>query len=78
MPPPNITGQLHLGHALNLTLQDTLLRYFHKQNTSIICYPGFDHAGIATQIKVNSIISHNQNISIKEISKDLFDSKVTD
>ena len=52
MPPPNVTGQLHMGHALDATLQDILTRYKRMQGYSALWLPGTDHAGIATQIKV--------------------------
>ena len=52
MPPPNVTGQLHMGHAMDATLQDTLIRFKRMQGYSALWVPGVDHAGIATQIKV--------------------------
>ncbi|MDP5012903.1 MAG: valine--tRNA ligase, partial [Alphaproteobacteria bacterium] len=52
MPPPNVTGSLHLGHALNDTLQDILIRYWRKKGKDVLWQPGTDHAGIATQIVV--------------------------
>ena len=50
MPPPNVTGQLHMGHALDATLQDVLTRYKRMQGFSALWLPGYDHAGIATQL----------------------------
>ena len=52
MPPPNVTGQLHMGHAMDATLQDTLIRFKRMQGFNALWIPGVDHAGIATQIKV--------------------------
>ena len=52
IPPPNITGSLHMGHALNNTLQDILIRYRRMQGRSVLWQPGTDHAGIATQMVV--------------------------
>ena len=52
MPPPNVTGQLHMGHAMDATLQDTLIRFKRMQGYNALWIPGVDHAGIATQIKV--------------------------
>jgi valyl-tRNA synthetase len=52
IPPPNVTGQLHMGHALDETLQDILVRTKRMQGYSTLWVPGTDHAGIATQIKV--------------------------
>ncbi len=52
MPPPNVTGQLHMGHAMDCTLQDILTRFKRMQGYAALWVPGTDHAGIATQIKV--------------------------
>ena len=52
IPPPNVTGALHLGHALNDTLQDILVRYRRKTGRDTLWIPGTDHAGIATQAVV--------------------------
>ena len=52
MPPPNVTGQLHMGHAMDATLQDILIRFKRMQGYNALWIPGVDHAGIATQIKV--------------------------
>ena len=52
IPPPNVTGQLHMGHALDETLQDIIIRTKRMQGYSTLWVPGTDHAGIATQIKV--------------------------
>ena len=52
MPPPNITGQLHMGHALDNTLQDILTRFKRMQGYSALWLPGTDHASIATEAKV--------------------------
>ena len=49
MPPPNVTGRLHMGHALNITLQDAIIRYKHMKGFNTLWVPGTDHAGIATQ-----------------------------
>ena len=60
MPPPNVTGQLHMGHALDATLQDVLTRYKRMQGYAALWLPGYDHAGIATQIKVE------ENLRVEE------------
>ena len=52
IPPPNVTGALHVGHALNQTIQDVIIRYSRKKNKETLWLPGTDHAGIATQVKV--------------------------
>ncbi len=49
MPPPNVTGTLHIGRALNMTLQDILARYWRMNKKDVLWQPGTDHAGIATQ-----------------------------
>ena len=56
MPPPNVTGQLHMGHALDATLQDILTRYKRMQGYSALWLPGVDHAGISTQVKVEEVL----------------------
>ena len=52
MPPPNVTGQLHMGHAMDAAMQDVLIRYKRMQGYAALWVPGVDHAGIATQIRV--------------------------
>ena len=52
MPPPNVTGSLHMGHALNNTIQDILIRWKRMKGYSVCWFPGTDHAGIATQVVV--------------------------
>ncbi|WP_371371572.1 valine--tRNA ligase [Sporomusa aerivorans] len=57
IPPPNVTGQLHMGHALDNTLQDILIRFKRMQGYDTLWMPGTDHAGIATQIKVEEVLA---------------------
>lgn len=57
IPPPNVTGQLHMGHALDNTLQDILIRFKRMQGYNTLWMPGTDHAGIATQIKVEEVLA---------------------
>src|SRR6202035_950454 len=52
IPPPNVTGWLHMGHALNITLQDVLCRFERMRGSDVLWQPGTDHAGIATQMVV--------------------------
>src|SRR5690554_3234511 len=52
IPPPNVTGSLHMGHALNNTLQDVLIRFERMRGKNVLWQPGMDHAGIATQMVV--------------------------
>ena len=60
MPPPNVTGQLHMGHAMDATLQDILTRFKRMQGYEALWMPGTDHAGIATQIKVEEDLRVNE------------------
>lgn len=59
IPPPNVTGQLHMGHALDNTLQDILIRFKRMQGNNTLWMPGTDHAGIATQIKVEEVLAQD-------------------
>lgn len=72
LPPPNITGQLHLGHALDQTLQDILARYKRMRGFETLWLPGTDHASIATEVKVVDKIKQEQGLSKKEIGRDGF------
>ena len=63
MPPPNITGQLHMGHALDQTLQDVLTRWKRMQGYSALWLPGSDHASIATEVKVVNKIREEEGLS---------------
>ncbi|HRQ60895.1 MAG TPA: class I tRNA ligase family protein, partial [Alphaproteobacteria bacterium] len=56
MPPPNVTGSLHMGHALNTTLQDILTRFYRMKGRDALWQPGTDHAGIATQMVVERML----------------------
>ena len=56
MPPPNVTGSLHMGHALTFTLQDILTRYQRMRGRDALWQPGTDHAGIATQMVVERLV----------------------
>lgn len=75
MPPPNITGQLHLGHALNGTIQDVLIRWKRMQGFSALWLPGEDHASIATEVKVEEEL-RKKGIIKKEIGREAFLDKV--
>ena len=72
MPPPNVTGQLHMGHALDSTLQDILTRYKRMQGYSALWLPGTDHAGIATQIKVEEELRKNEGLSRYDLGREKF------
>lgn len=71
IPPPNVTGRLHLGHAWDNTLQDILARYHRLLNKDVLYLPGMDHAGIATQAKVVARLKE-MGIDYKEIGRDEF------
>ena len=72
MPPPNVTGQLHMGHALDSTLQDILTRYKRMQGYAALWLPGVDHAGIATQIKVEEVLRKEEGKSRYDLGRDKF------
>lgn len=75
MPPPNITGKLHLGHALDNTLQDMLIRFKRMQGYSTLWLPGQDHASIATEVKVENELL-KQGLVKKEMGREAFLEKV--
>ncbi len=72
IPPPNVTGQLHMGHAFDETLQDILIRYKRMQGYSALWMPGTDHAGIATQIKVEENLRVNEGLTRYDLGRDKF------
>ena len=75
IPPPNVTGRLHMGHALNNSIQDLLTRFHRMNNFETLWQPGTDHAGIATQALVEQKLS-TQNIKKNEIGREKFIKKV--
>ena len=77
MPPPNITGQLHMGHALDNTLQDCLTRFKRMQGYSALWLPGTDHASIATEVKVVEKLAE-EGLTKDEIGRDAFLERVWD
>ena len=77
MPPPNVTGQLHMGHAMDATLQDTLIRFKRMQGYSALWVPGVDHAGIATQIKVEEEL-RKEGLSRYDLGREKFLERVWD
>ena len=72
IPPPNVTGQLHMGHALDETLQDIIIRQKRMQGYSTLWVPGTDHAGIATQIKVEERLRVDEGISRYDLGREKF------
>ncbi|WP_340161665.1 valine--tRNA ligase [uncultured Hoeflea sp.] len=75
IPPPNVTGSLHMGHALNNTLQDILVRYHRMLGENVLWQPGMDHAGIATQMVVERQLAERQ-IHRREIGREAFVDKI--
>jgi len=75
IPPPNITGKLHMGHALNNSLQDVLIRYYRMNGHETLWQPGTDHAGIATQAVVEKNLA-KENINKNDIGREKFIEKV--
>ncbi len=76
IPPPNVTGSLHIGHALNNTLQDILARYHRMRGKAVLWLPGTDHAGIATQMVVERQLATAGNISRRDMGREAFVAKV--
>ena len=72
IPPPNVTGSLHIGHALNNTLQDILIRYQRMRGKAALWLPGTDHAGIATQMVVERQLAATGNVSRRDMGREAF------
>ena len=72
IPPPNVTGSLHMGHALTMTLQDVLIRWRRMQGRDALWQPGTDHAGIATQMVVERLLAQASNQTRQEIGREAF------
>ena len=78
IPPPNVTGQLHMGHAFDETLQDILIRFKRMQGYSALWMPGTDHAGIATQIKVEENLRKEEGLTRYDLGREKFLERVWD
>ncbi|WGM39053.1 valine--tRNA ligase [Caulobacter sp. NIBR1757] len=76
IPPPNVTGSLHIGHALNNTLQDVLIRFQRMRGKAALWLPGTDHAGIATQMVVERQLAEAGNMGRRDMGRDAFIAKV--
>jgi valyl-tRNA synthetase len=76
IPPPNVTGSLHIGHALNNTLQDVLTRYHRMRGDAALWLPGTDHAGIATQMVVERQLAAAGNVGRREMGREAFVKKI--
>lgn len=72
MPPPNVTGDLHLGHALMTTIQDVILRWRYSNGADVVWIPGTDHAGISTQVVVEKRLKKERGLSRHDIGKEAF------
>ena len=77
IPPPNVTGSLHMGHALNNSIQDLLIRFYRMNNYETLWQPGTDHAGIATQALVEKKLN-SENIKKNDLGREKFVKKVWD
>ncbi len=78
MPPPNVTGQLHIGHAMDDTMQDILIRFKRMQGYNALYLPGVDHAGIATQIKVEEVLRTQEGKTRYNLGREKFLERVWD
>ncbi len=76
IPPPNVTGSLHMGHALNNTLQDIMVRFERMRGKDVLWQPGMDHAGIATQMVVERKLMENQLPGRRDMGREAFIEKV--
>ena len=72
IPPPNVTGSLHMGHALNNTIQDILVRFERMRGKDVLWQPGTDHAGIATQMVVERLLQKENNTDRRTIGREAF------
>ena len=70
IPPPNVTGSLHIGHALNNTIQDILIRFERMRGKDVLWQPGTDHAGIATQMIVERQLMERQQPGRREMGRE--------
>ncbi|MBA5776460.1 valine--tRNA ligase [Stappia sp. F7233] len=78
IPPPNVTGSLHMGHALNNTLQDILVRFERMRGRDVLWQPGMDHAGIATQMVVERQLAERQEPGRRDMGREAFVQRVWD
>ena len=76
IPPPNVTGSLHMGHALNNTVQDILIRFERMRGKDVLWQPGMDHAGIATQMVVERQLAENKEPGRREMGREAFIERV--
>ena len=72
MPPPNVTGKLHAGHALHITVQDALIRFKRMKGFETLYLPGLDHAGISTQSVVEKMVMEKEGKTRRDFSREEF------
>ncbi|KAM0058269.1 putative valine--tRNA ligase [Helianthus debilis subsp. tardiflorus] len=77
LPPPNVTGALHIGHALTAAIQDTMIRWRRMSGYNTLWVPGMDHAGIATQVVVEKKLMRTRNLTRHDIGRENFISEVS-
>src|SRR3989338_631304 len=70
IPPPNVTGELHIGHALQHTIHDVIIRFRRMRGDNTLCLPGTDHAGIATQMKVEQELWGKERKNRGDVGRD--------
>jgi len=76
LPPPNVTGELHIGHALMLSIGDALARYYRMNRHPVVWAPGTDHAGIATQSVVERMLERQRGVMRQELGREAFVNEV--
>ena len=76
MPPPNVTGELHLGHAMFVAMEDLLIRHQRMLGSPALWVPGSDHAGIATQLQVERNLLATEELTREEIGREAFEARV--
>ena len=72
IPPPNVTGELHLGHAMFVSMEDLMIRYHRMKGIPALWVPGTDHAGIATQLMVERDLLRNEEVTREELGREEF------
>jgi valyl-tRNA synthetase len=70
IPPPNVTGELHLGHAMFVAMEDLMIRYHRMKGVPTLWVPGTDHAGIATQLQVEKDLLRTEEVTREELGRE--------
>ena len=76
IPPPNVTGELHMGHAIQHAIHDLVIRWKRMQGAKTLCLPGTDHAGIATQMKVEQQLAADEGLSRYDVGREALLEKI--